>query len=126
MKAVREQKVKKKLLPEHVSQNFQHKKIKKKIYNSFPERSAERRGLLGDRNKMKLRGAGTNLALSYRLTHFRTLRTNYLGSVLPELMFCLQHELMSVGFNVMLTCYACGLLVIKKLLPAWPSLKGVT
>ena len=50
-----------------------------KVINSFPERPAERRGLLGDRNKMKLRGAGTNLALSYRLVHSVTLRTNYLG-----------------------------------------------
>ena len=66
-----------------MSQNFQHTKIKKYrkvVINNFPERPAERRGLLGDPNGMKLRGAGTNLALSYRLVHFLTLRTNYLGS----------------------------------------------
>ena len=80
MKAVREKRVEK-----NFSQNMCHKISNKKnksrkVINNFPERPAERRGLLGDRNKMKLRGAGTNLALSYRLAHFRTLRTNYLGS----------------------------------------------
>ena len=58
----------KKLLPKYVSQNFQRQQRKtRKVVNSFP---AERRGLLGDRNEMKLKGAGTDLALGNRLVHF--------------------------------------------------------
>ena len=51
-----------------------------KIINIFPERPAERRGLLGDPNEMELRRAGTNLALDDRLVHFISLRNNYLAS----------------------------------------------
>ena len=57
-----------------------NKKNYEKVINNFPERPAERRGLLGGPNEMKLRGAGTNPALGVRLVHFITLRNNSLGS----------------------------------------------
>ena len=76
-------KVEKKTSPKINVTEFPTQKNKKnpgKVINSFPERPAERRGLLGDPNGIKLRGAGTNLALGDRLVHFTTLRNNYLGS----------------------------------------------
>ena len=41
-------------------------------------------------NGINVSYTGTNPALGDRWVHFITLRNNYLGSVLSELMFCLQ------------------------------------